>query len=49
MCVPNGLLQARGLFKGWTAHYLRVGPHTILTFVFLEQFTALAECMEWRF
>ncbi|KNC96803.1 uncharacterized protein SPPG_08005 [Spizellomyces punctatus DAOM BR117] len=25
------------LYKGFTAHYLRVGPHTILTFVFLEQ------------
>ncbi|KAJ3325983.1 Mitochondrial oxaloacetate carrier protein [Boothiomyces sp. JEL0866] len=24
-------------FKGFTAHYLRIGPHTILTFVFLEQ------------
>jgi solute carrier family 25, member 34/35 len=26
-----------GFYKGWTAHYLRVGPHTVLTFVFLEQ------------
>ncbi|KAI8848308.1 mitochondrial carrier domain-containing protein [Chytridium lagenaria] len=25
------------LYKGFTAHYLRIGPHTILTFVFLEQ------------
>ncbi|KAI9088499.1 mitochondrial carrier domain-containing protein [Phlyctochytrium arcticum] len=25
------------LYKGFTAHYLRLGPHTILTFVFLEQ------------
>eukprot|EP00842_Homolaphlyctis_polyrhiza_P002566 jgi/Hompol1/330/HPOL_002851-RA len=24
------------LYKGFFAHYLRVGPHTILTFVFLE-------------
>jgi len=28
---------ASGLFKGFLAHYLRLGPHTILTFVFLEQ------------
>ncbi|KAI8930109.1 mitochondrial carrier domain-containing protein [Entophlyctis helioformis] len=25
------------LYKGFFAHYLRIGPHTILTFVFLEQ------------
>jgi solute carrier family 25 protein 34/35 len=25
------------LYKGFAAHYLRIGPHTILTFVFLEQ------------
>jgi solute carrier family 25 protein 34/35 len=25
------------LYKGFQAHYLRIGPHTILTFVFLEQ------------
>ncbi|KAI9150906.1 Mitochondrial oxaloacetate carrier protein [Blastocladiella emersonii ATCC 22665] len=33
-------LRAEGisaLYKGLSAHYLRVGPHTILTFVFLEQ------------
>ena len=24
-------------YKGWTAHYLRVGPHTIFTFVLWEQ------------
>lgn len=27
----------RGLYKGWTAHYLRLGPHTIYCFVFWEQ------------
>ncbi|ORZ35072.1 mitochondrial carrier domain-containing protein [Catenaria anguillulae PL171] len=27
----------RAFGKGFTAHYLRIGPHTILTFVFLEQ------------
>ncbi|KAF9947288.1 Mitochondrial oxaloacetate carrier protein [Mortierella alpina] len=25
------------LYKGFTAHYLRIGPHTICTFVFMEQ------------
>nr|CCA25283.1 Mitochondrial Carrier (MC) Family putative [Albugo laibachii Nc14] len=27
----------RAFYKGWTAHYLRVGPHTILTFILWEQ------------
>ena len=27
-----------GLYKGWLAHYVRLGPHTILTFVIWEQF-----------
>jgi len=26
-----------GLYKGLGAHYLRLGPHTVFTFVFLEQ------------
>ena len=26
-----------GFFKGFTAHYFRMGPHTVLTFVFWEQ------------
>ena len=26
-----------GLYRGFTSHYLRVGPHYVLTFVFLEQ------------
>jgi|SaaInlStandDraft_6_1057023.scaffolds.fasta_scaffold04021_4 solute carrier family 25, member 34/35 len=30
----------RGLFKGWSASYLRVGPHTALTFFFLETYRA---------
>jgi solute carrier family 25 protein 34/35 len=33
-------VQSEGLgalYKGFSAHYLRIGPHTILTFVFLEQ------------
>ncbi len=26
------------LWKGFTPYYARLGPHTALTFVFLEQF-----------
>mmetsp|Transcript_19952 Transcript_19952/g.29521 ORF Transcript_19952/g.29521 Transcript_19952/m.29521 type:complete len:227 (+) Transcript_19952:303-983(+) len=33
---------ARGLFKGWAAHYFRLGPHTVFTFTFLETFQQLA-------
>uniref|UniRef100_A0A0G4I6V6 Mitochondrial carrier protein n=1 Tax=Chromera velia CCMP2878 TaxID=1169474 RepID=A0A0G4I6V6_9ALVE len=36
----------RGFFKGWTAHYLRLGPHTLLTFVFWEQATKAADALE---
>ncbi|PVU92823.1 hypothetical protein BB559_003586 [Furculomyces boomerangus] len=28
------------LFKGWTPSFLRLGPHTIILFLFLEQFKA---------
>ncbi|KAF0742537.1 hypothetical protein Ae201684_002628 [Aphanomyces euteiches] len=31
----------RGLFKGWTAHYLRVWPHTLFTFLLWEYFQRL--------
>lgn len=34
----EGLL---GLYKGFFALYMRLGPHTVLTFVFLEQFRRL--------
>ncbi|CAG8433907.1 12135_t:CDS:2 [Ambispora gerdemannii] len=30
-----------GLYKGFGAHYLRIGPHTVLMLVFLEQFRGL--------
>jgi len=33
----------QGLYKGVTAHYLRLGPHTLLTFLFWEQIKAAAE------
>ena len=26
------------LWKGFTPYYARLGPHTVLTFIFLEQF-----------
>lgn len=29
------------LFKGWLPSYIRLGPQTVLTFVFLEQLKAL--------
>ncbi|KAJ3015456.1 UNVERIFIED_CONTAM: Mitochondrial oxaloacetate carrier protein [Siphonaria sp. JEL0065] len=38
-CIAK-TIKAEGpfaLYKGFSAHYLRIGPHTILTFVFLEQ------------
>ena len=30
------------LMKGWTAHYFRLGPHTVLTFMIWEQFKSVA-------
>eukprot|EP01098_Paradermamoeba_levis_P003239 TRINITY_DN1497_c0_g1_i1.p1 TRINITY_DN1497_c0_g1~~TRINITY_DN1497_c0_g1_i1.p1 ORF type:complete len:329 (-),score=54.88 TRINITY_DN1497_c0_g1_i1:122-1108(-) len=35
-----------GFYKGCLAHYLRLGPHTILTFVFWEQLKRLANYHE---
>jgi hypothetical protein len=38
-------VQAEGflaLFKGWLPQWLRIGPHTIITFVVLEQLRRLA-------
>ncbi|EPB77709.1 hypothetical protein ANCCEY_03213 [Ancylostoma ceylanicum] len=35
------LLRKEGIFafwKGFTPYYMRLGPHTVLTFIFLEQF-----------
>lgn len=31
----------RGLFRGWTANYARLGPQTTITFVLLEQLRTL--------
>ncbi|KAI9205007.1 mitochondrial carrier domain-containing protein [Polychytrium aggregatum] len=30
------------LYKGFTAHYMRIGPHIVFTFVFLEQLKKLS-------
>ncbi|CEG49250.1 mitochondrial carrier family [Plasmopara halstedii] len=27
----------RGFYKGWSAHYMRLGPHTVFTFLFWEE------------
>ncbi|TDH69210.1 hypothetical protein CCR75_004385 [Bremia lactucae] len=32
----------RGFYKGWSAHYMRLGPHTIFTFLFWEKAKTLA-------
>ena len=37
------------LWKGFTPYYLRVGPHTVLTFIFFEQVSREArEAMKAR-
>ncbi|KAI8808824.1 mitochondrial carrier domain-containing protein [Cladochytrium replicatum] len=35
------------LYKGVIPHYLRIGPHTILTFVFLGQVKVVAQKLGW--
>jgi dicarboxylate transporter 10 len=35
MYRTEGILS---FFKGWTPSFMRTGPQTVLTFVFLEQF-----------
>lgn len=40
--VLRKILQREGVFalwKGFLPYYARLGPHTVLTFIFLEQFT----------
>lgn len=32
----------RGFYKGWTAQYFRIGPHTIITFLLWENAKAIA-------
>ncbi|KAJ3038975.1 Mitochondrial oxaloacetate carrier protein [Rhizophlyctis rosea] len=36
------------LYKGFTAAYLRIGPHTVIMFVFLEQLKKLSRWMDAR-
>ena len=31
-----------GLMRGWSANYVRLGPQTVITFIALEKFRALA-------
>ncbi|XP_014274599.1 mitochondrial 2-oxoglutarate/malate carrier protein [Halyomorpha halys] len=45
------LVKNEGIFalwKGFTPYYARIGPHTVLTFIFLEQYTNLFKkyCMD---
>ena len=40
-----GVIRQEGFFalwKGFTPYYFRIGPHTVLTFIFLEQLQRLA-------
>jgi hypothetical protein len=32
---------ASALFKGWTASYLRIGPHTVISLVIIEEMRML--------
>ena len=32
----------RGLFKGWTANYARLGPQTTVIFVVMEQIRSMS-------
>ncbi|KAG9407693.1 hypothetical protein AC1031_002410 [Aphanomyces cochlioides] len=38
-CAKKTLMTEgiRGAFKGWTVQYIRLGPHTVFTFLFWEQ------------
>lgn len=42
--VFTGIIKQEGFFslwKGFTPYYARLGPHTVLTFIFLEQFNKI--------
>jgi solute carrier family 25 (mitochondrial oxoglutarate transporter), member 11 len=44
MAIFTGIIKKEGFFslwKGFIPYYARLGPHTVLTFVFLEQYTFL--------
>lgn len=43
MAVVTNLIRSEGVFslwKGFLPYYARLGPHTVLTFIFLEQMNA---------
>lgn len=37
VCKHTAAMGPRGFYKGYTLRFVRLAPHTILTFVFLEQ------------
>lgn len=42
--IINSIVQREGvlaLWKGFLPYYSRLGPHTVLTFIFLEQLNTL--------
>jgi solute carrier family 25, member 34/35 len=39
---------AMSLFKGLPAHAMRIGPHTVLTFVFWEKYKRIASELRAR-
>lgn len=42
--VLQKIIRNEGIFalwKGFTPYYFRIGPHTVLTFIFLEQMNSL--------
>ena len=44
MSVLSTIIREEGplaLFKGWVPAFVRLGPHTIVTFMVLEQFKVL--------
>lgn len=52
--VVIGIIKNEGIFalwKGFMPYYFRIGPHTVLTFIFLEQFNAAYRRLsksDWR-
>ncbi|GLE05908.1 hypothetical protein PINS_up015089 [Pythium insidiosum] len=42
MDVVSTRLYSQRFYKGWTAQYFRIGPHTVFTFLFWEKAKAVA-------
>ena len=38
-----------GFYKGLTSHYLRMGPHTVLTFIFFEQLLTFSQSIRNKY